>query len=53
MPRCGWSESARRILTPLSDKDGLLTLIREGSGRRPAVYAFSELLNITEGRVVL
>ena len=41
--------TARRILNILSDK-GLLSMFREGSGRRPAIYAFTELINIVEGR---
>jgi cell filamentation protein, protein adenylyltransferase len=44
--------TARRILTVLSTKGGLLKTLRESSGRRPAVYAFAELLNITEGRTI-
>jgi Fic family protein len=46
------SPYGRRILGTLAEH-GLLTTIRESSGRRPAVYAFGELLNITEGRVIL
>lgn len=44
--------TARRILTLVSGKGGLLKMIQKSSGRRPAVYAFSELLNIAEGRKV-
>ncbi len=44
--------TARRILGVLS-KTGLLKTVREGSGRRPAVFACAELLRITEGRPVL
>jgi Fic family protein len=44
--------TARRILALLAGEDGLLKTLRESSGRRPAVFAFSELLNITEGRDV-
>lgn len=44
--------TARRILTLVSGEDGLLKTLRESSGRRPAVYAFTELLNIAEGRDV-
>lgn len=44
--------TARRILKLLSD-NGLLTAIRESSGRRPAIFAFPELLSIAEGREVL
>jgi hypothetical protein len=44
--------TARRILTLVSGPDGLLKTLRESSGRRPAVYAFRELLNIAEGREV-
>lgn len=44
--------SANRILTLLREK-GLLATIREGSGRRPALYVFPELLNIAEGNDVL
>jgi len=32
---------------------GILVPIREASGRRPAVLAFSELVNQAEGRKVL
>jgi Fic family protein len=31
----------------------ILTVIREASGRKPAILAFPRLLNITEGRIVL
>lgn len=31
---------------------GVITKIREGSGRTPAVYALPELINLTEGRQV-
>jgi Fic family protein len=41
--------TARRILTLVSGKGRLLKTLQKGSGRRPAVYAFTELLNITEG----
>jgi hypothetical protein len=33
-------------------KKGLLKTLRKSSGRRPAMFAFSELLDITEGRSV-
>jgi Fic family protein len=39
--------SARRILKLCSEK-GLLKVLRSGSGRRPTVYRFPELLKITE-----
>jgi Fic family protein len=32
---------------------GLITRIREGSGRQPAIYAMPQLINIAEGRAVL
>jgi Fic family protein len=41
--------SARRILNILS-QNRLLKTLRRSSGQRPATFAFSELLNITEGR---
>lgn len=44
--------TAKRILSVLREKEILRTL-REASGRRPAVYAFSELLNVAEGRNVM
>lgn len=44
--------TARRILRVLA-REGLLTMIREASGRRPAVFAFAELLSIAEGRRIL
>lgn len=40
--------SARRILKLMSDSN-LLRTVQEASGRRPAVYAFHELLNTAEG----
>lgn len=43
--------TAKRILAVLRENNMLFTL-RDGSGRRPAVYAFSELLNVAEGRSV-
>ena len=43
---------ARRILSLLLGKKGLLKPLRQASGRRPVIYAFSELLNIAEGRTV-
>ena len=41
--------TAKRILRLVRDS-GLLREIRPSSGRRPAVLAFPELLNISEGR---
>lgn len=43
--------TARRILN-LCRENGLLMAVREASGRRPAILAFPELLNIAEGRSV-
>lgn len=43
--------SSRRILK-LCHSKGLLKEFRAASGRRPAVFAFRELLNIAEGRSV-
>jgi Fic family protein len=43
--------TAKRILRVLRD-EGLLRVIREGSGRRSAILAFPELLNVAEGRDV-
>jgi Fic family protein len=43
--------TANRIVR-LAKENGLLREIVAGSGRRPAVLAFSELLNIAEGRDV-
>ena len=44
--------TAQRIMRCLRD-EGILRTLREGAGRRPAIYAFQELLNIAEGRKVL
>jgi Fic family protein len=44
--------TARRILTLVSGDDGILKTLRHSSGRRPAVYAFIQLLNIAEGKDV-
>lgn len=43
--------TAKRILSVLRENEILKTL-RKARGRRPAVYAFSELLNVAEGRSV-
>lgn len=43
--------SGRRILTLLQDQ-GFFRLVRPASGRRSAVFAYRELLNIAEGRNV-
>lgn len=43
--------TAKRILSVLREMNLLRTVV-EGGGRRAAVYAFSELLNIAEGRNV-
>lgn len=44
--------TAHPLLRQLLDA-GLLKQLREGSGRRPAILSFPELLNIAEGRQVL
>ena len=44
--------SVLRFLAMLRDA-GILRVVRERSGRRPAIYAFSELLNIAEGRALI
>ena len=41
--------TAKRILSTLRD-NGLFTVLRESSGRTAAIYAFTELINIAEGR---
>lgn len=47
-------ESAQRILRLLREGDNpILRTLRRGSGRRPAILAFPELINIAEGRDVL
>jgi Fic family protein len=43
--------TARRIVATFRE-NGIVTTLEEASGRRSAVYAFSELLNIAEGRDV-
>jgi Fic family protein len=44
--------TALRFLALLRDA-GILRTLREGAGRRAAIYAFSTLLNIAEGRRLL
>jgi hypothetical protein len=47
-------ETALRMMRVLrEDKARILRTIREGSGRRPAIVAFPEHLDIAEGRRVL
>jgi Fic family protein len=43
--------TARRILSQLR-KSGLIKTMMPARGRKPAIYAFSDLLNIAEGRSV-
>lgn len=43
--------TSRRILK-VCQESGLLKPVRQASGRRPAIFAFPELLNIAEGRSV-
>jgi Fic family protein len=45
-------ESALRILRVLREEE-VLGVLREGAGRRAAIYVFPELLDIAEGRGVL
>jgi ribosomal protein S25 len=40
--------TAKRILTVLRER-GILKTLRKARGRRPAIYAFWELVNTTEG----
>jgi len=43
--------TAKRIISVLREK-GMLRVARESAGRRAAIYAFGDLLNVTEGREV-
>jgi len=46
----------KQTVTPLlrsMSKSSILAILRESSGRKPAIFAFPDLLNITEGRDVL
>lgn len=43
--------TAKRIIKVLRDS-GLLQVVREAAGRRPAVLAFAELINVVEGRKI-
>ena len=43
--------SAQRFLAVFREA-GLLRVLRERAGRRPAFYVFSRLLNIAEGKEV-
>ena len=44
--------TANALLRTLAEQ-GLVQVIREGSGRRSAAYAFPQLINIAEGREVI
>lgn len=44
--------TAIRILSILRD-NGIVTTLRKSSGRRPATYAFTELINLAEGKEIL
>jgi len=41
------------LLRQLMQPAGPLTMLKEGAGRRPAIYAFPQLLNICEGKPAL
>jgi hypothetical protein len=43
--------TANNMLRQL-EGDRIITKIREGSGRTPAIYAFPRLINIAEGKAV-
>jgi Fic family protein len=47
------SRQAVASLLKVLSKEGILTIIREGSGSRPNIYAFSDLINLCEGRDVV
>jgi precorrin-2 methylase len=42
-------DSAKRILDRLQE-GGTVRVVREGSGRRPALYTFPRLIELAEGR---
>ncbi|MEQ8209407.1 MAG: Fic/DOC family N-terminal domain-containing protein [Lacipirellulaceae bacterium] len=44
--------TANNLLRALTDQ-GVIRVLRQGSGRRPAIYAFADLINIAEGKKVL
>ena len=43
--------TSKRILNVLLE-NGILKIIRESSGRKPAIYVFPELINTAEGKEV-
>jgi len=43
--------TAKRIISVLR-KSNILNTLREPSGRKAAIYAFSELMNITEDATI-
>ena len=45
-------ENARNILKNLQKKD-LITVLKEGAGRRSTIYALPELLHIAEGKQII
>jgi len=51
-PRSPSRAAIAKLLGTLN-KAGIVKIIKKGSGRRPAVYAFTELINLSEGREVL
>lgn len=46
------SRQAKAHLLRVLRQDGILKVVREGSGRRPQVLAFAELINLCEGKEV-
>jgi Fic family protein len=51
----GNAPSRQAIATMLRNlrENGILTVLREGSGRRPQILAFSDLINLCEDRAVI
>jgi Fic family protein len=45
------SPAAKRIISELR-KARIIKMLREGKGRRSAIYVFAELLNIAEGETI-
>ena len=43
------ASTARRVLNALID-NGVLEVLRVGSGRRPAILLFQDVLDVAEGR---
>ncbi len=52
MPNLPSNPMIMHLLSQL-EEDGIISILQKGSGRRPGVFAFGELINLCEGKKVI